>query len=104
MFSQLVMALNALALAFLVSSGLIHPVHLLLSAVVGGVTMAANMPARQSLAPELAGPDRIANAVALNAISFNASRVIGPSIAGLILAGWGIGPCYAAQAGLLIIA
>src|SRR4051812_36993424 len=70
MITQLAMAMNALALAFLVSSGMIHPWHLLASSIIGGLTMAANMPARQSLAPELAGPDRIANAVALNAISF----------------------------------
>jgi predicted MFS family arabinose efflux permease len=42
--------------------------------------------------------------VALNSISFNFSRVIGPSIAGLLLAGWGLGPCYAAQAILLVFA
>lgn len=102
--SQLTMALNALVLAGLVVTNRIEPWHLLVSAAVGGTTMAINMPARQSLAPELAGPERIANAVALNAISFNFSRILGPSIAGFLLAVWGIGPCYMTQAGSLVVA
>jgi len=102
--SQFVLMINAIILSFLVSSGLIQPWHLLAISVIAGVANAVNMPARQSLAPQLAGPDRIANAVALNSISFNVSRILGPSIAGFILAVWGIGPCYAVQAILLVIA
>ena len=82
-------------------SGLIQPWHLLVSSIVSGVSNSINMPARQSLAPQLAGREFIANAIALNAISFNGSRDLGPSIAGLILAQWGIGPCYASQSVLL---
>jgi MFS family permease len=103
MISQFTMMLNAAVLAVLVIADRIEPWHLLVSAAVGGTTMAINMPARQSLAPELAGPERIANAVALNAISFNFSRILGPSIAGFLLAVWGIGPCYLTQAGMLVI-
>src|SRR5712692_11233051 len=66
MASQFFMMLNSIVLCVLVSADLIEPWHLIVSAVVGGLTMAINMPARQSLAPQLAGPDRIANAVALN--------------------------------------
>jgi MFS family permease len=102
--SQLLLALNAAAVSYLVLSDLVQPWHLIVSSIVSGVSNSINMPARQALAPQLAGRQFIANAVALNAISFNASRIIGPSIAGFILAQWGIGPCYACYTVLLAVA
>lgn len=96
--SEVIGMANAVALAGLVAAGAIEPWHLLATSVVSGVSHSINIPARQSLAPELAGPRHLANAIALNAISFNTSRVIGPAIAGVLIGLWGIASCFGGQA------
>jgi MFS family permease len=98
MASQLVGMLNAAALAWLVASGLIEPWHLLVTSLVGAITMSFNMPARQALVPQLAGDEAVANAIALNSIAFNTSRVLGPALAGALIGFWGISACFMVQA------
>lgn len=98
LLSQLGSMLNAVALAWLVASGTVQPWHILATGILGGITQSFNMPARQSLAPELAGARHLANAVALNAISFNTARVLGPALAGIFIGLWGLASCFVAQA------
>jgi MFS family permease len=52
------------------------------------------MPARQSFVSEMVGPDRVANAVGLNSASFNTARVVGPAVAGGLIAAVGIAPAF----------
>jgi MFS family permease len=52
------------------------------------------MPARQAFVSEMVGPERLANAVGLNSASFNTARVIGPAVAGLLIAVIGIAPAF----------
>jgi MFS family permease len=52
------------------------------------------MPARQSFVSEMVGPDRVANAVGLNSASFNTARVVGPAVAGGLIAVVGIAPAF----------
>lgn len=68
-----------------------------LAAALGLVTVADN-PTRQSFVIEMAGPDHVRNAVTLNSIMVNAARVIGPSIAGVLIATIGTGACFIANA------
>lgn len=68
-----------------------------LAAALGLVTVADN-PTRQSFVIEMAGPDHVRNAVTLNSIMVNAARVVGPSIAGILIATVGIGACFLANA------
>src|SRR5262245_55250143 len=67
------------------------PIILVIAAILG-VTNAFEMPARQSYVSELIGRERLANAIALNSLLFNAARVVGPAIAGILVAvvgpGW----------------
>lgn len=98
MGSQFLGMVNASALAWLVASGLIQPWHLLATSLVGAMTMSFNMPARQALVPQLAGEEAIANAVALNSIAFNTSRVLGPALAGALIGIWGLSACFMVQA------
>jgi MFS family permease len=98
MASQFLGMLNASALAWLVATGLIQPWHLLATSLVGAITMSFNMPARQALVPQLAGEEAVANAVALNSIAFNTSRVLGPALAGALIGIWGIASCFMVQA------
>jgi MFS family permease len=67
-------------------------------AAVGGVALAFDAPGRQSLTFQMVGPRELPNAVALNSGLFNGSRVIGPAIAGLLIAAVGTGVCFAVNA------
>ena len=67
-------------------------------AALGGITLVFDAPARQALTFQMVGPRELPNAVALNAGLFNASRVIGPAIAGAIIAAIGTGACFAVNA------
>jgi MFS family permease len=60
--------------------------HLLVSAAIQGVSFAVMMPARQSWIPQLVRREDLTNALALNNAGQNASRVIGPSVAGVLIA------------------
>ena len=61
-------------------------------AAVGGVALVLDAPGRQSLTFEMVGRSELPNAVALNSGLLNASRVIGPAIAGVVIATAGVGP------------
>ena len=77
---------QAFALSALTLLGYVHlPVLAALAFVLGSI-MAFNIPARQAFIIELVGKDDLASAIALNSILFNAARIAGPSIAGIVLA------------------
>jgi MFS family permease len=59
-----------------------------------GVVNLVDMPARQSFIIEMVGPEDVANAVSLNSVVVNGARVVGPAIAGLLIATVGIAPCF----------
>jgi MFS family permease len=63
-------------------------------AILGGVTLVLDAPGRQSLTFEMVGPRELPNAVALNSGLLNASRVIGPALAGVLIAAAGVGVCF----------
>jgi MFS family permease len=67
-------------------------------AALGGVILVFDAPGRQALTFELVGRRELPNAVALNSSLFNASRVIGPAIAGVVIAAAGTGLCFVVNA------
>ena len=67
-------------------------------AALGGVTLALDAPGRQTLTFQMVGPRELPNAVALNSGLFNASRVIGPALAGVLIAAVGTGLCFVVNA------
>jgi len=84
--TQAVMSLLAAVLAVLVVTDVVQLWHVYVIALVSGFATAVDMPTRQSFVSELVDKDDLVNAVALNAALFNAGRVVGPAIAGIILA------------------
>ena len=86
----------ALAVVALTDTASLPVVYLL--AALGGVTLVLDAPGRQTLTFEMVGPRELPNAVALNSGLLNASRVIGPAIAGVMIASVGIGVCFAVNA------
>lgn len=78
--------LNALAIVALAVAGILRFEHLILSGVAQGAVNAVMMPSRQSLIPDLVGPQRTMNAVALNTSGENLMQLAGPAVGGLLLA------------------
>lgn len=64
-------------------------------ATLGGIALVVDAPGRQALTFQMVGPRELGNAVALNSGLFNASRVVGPAIAGVLIAAVGTGWCFA---------
>lgn len=83
---QVVSAAQATALALLVVAGKADIGLVLLLSAVFGLVNAAEMPVRWSLVSELVGPTDLPNAIALHSAAFNATRILGPAIAGLLIA------------------
>jgi predicted MFS family arabinose efflux permease len=72
--------------------------------VVGGVVQAFDNPARQSMMAELVHKPDLGNAVAINSASFNAARIVGPAIGGLLIARFGVVPAFVVNAlGILVV-
>jgi len=92
--TQTGMMLLAFAFAALVWSGHIQPWHILVLAALGGVAMAFDMPARQAFTVEMTSREDLMNAISLNSSIFNGARVIGPSVAGLLMAHVGMAWCF----------
>ena len=87
--AQVLMAVPALALGVLAVTGLAQQWHVYLIALLFGIGTAFEAPVRQAFVSELVGPDDLSNAVGLNSASFNAGRIIGPGLAGLLIAALG---------------
>jgi len=85
------MAAPALVLGLLAVTGLAQSWHIYVLALVLGVAAAFDAPARQSFVSELVDHDDLSNAVGLNSASFNAARLVGPAIAGVLIAALGGG-------------
>jgi MFS family permease len=86
----------ALAVVTLTGTATLPIVYVL--AALGGVALAFDAPGRQSLTFQMVGPRELPNAVALNSGLFNGSRIIGPAIAGLVIAAVGTGLCFVVNA------
>jgi len=95
---QGLLALQATILTVLVALGWARPWHLVVLSAAAGLINAVEIPARQSFIVDLVGRDDLTNAIALNSSSFNASRIVGPSLAGLILAHAGAAVCFGLNA------
>lgn len=84
----------ALALAALVFAGMVELWHVVVIAAFLGTAAAFDIPARQSFIADLVGKEDLTNAIALNSSAFNASRVVGPAIGGVLTAAAGVGVCF----------
>jgi MFS family permease len=89
---------QALLLALLTLTGWIQPLHIILLGTALGVVYAFDMPARQALVHRLVDTEDLANAVALNSSMINAARIVGPALAGLVVAKFGEGICFVINA------
>ena len=93
-FTQSGMMIQAVVMALLTSLHRISPWGLLGLAFLFGIINAFDLPARQTFLIEMVGKDDLANAIALNSAVFNVARVIGPAIAGILVATMGEDGCF----------
>ena len=94
MATQTAAALFALILAALTFADVVTIWMIWVLAGLTGVAVALDLPSRQSFVFEMVGPDDLANAVGLNAVIINSSRIVGPAIGGLLIAAVGVASCF----------
>lgn len=102
--STLLAAANAVALTLLVATGQIVIWQLYVLAAIDGLLGALNQPARQALVYDVSGKDDLTNAVALSSVGGNVMRIIGPSLGGALIGGWGVAACFVFQAMCFLLA
>ncbi len=96
--TQLLMALPAIGLFAVTEAGVVAPWMVFLAVFAMGSVNAVDNPTRQSFVIEMVGADRLVNAVSLNSVIVQSARIVGPAFAGLLIAGLGVGPCFAVNA------
>ncbi len=84
----------ALLMGILVMTDTVRIWHVYVLAFVLGIFTAIDAPIRQSFTSEMVGKSDLANAVSLNSANFNAGRLIGPGVSGLLIAWFGTGPSF----------
>jgi MFS family permease len=87
----------ALTLGVLVATGSVRLWMVYVLALGLGIVNAVDNPARQTFIHELVGRSQLSNAVTLNSLIVNLSRVVGPAIAGVVVAQFGLAPCFLAN-------
>lgn len=93
-FTQITWAVLALGLGILTSTGIVELWMVYIFALCFGLVNAIYGPARLSFVYEMVGKDDIANAVTLNSIQFNIGRIVGPAVAGVLIAFAGLAICF----------
>jgi MFS family permease len=94
LLTQSVALVQALLLAVLTIGGWVEVHYLIILGAVLGIVNAFDMPARQTLVNRLVSVEDLPNAIALNSSMINAARIVGPAIAGLLVAALGEGFCF----------
>ena len=92
--TQTVLMLQAAVLTALVWTGIVRYWHVAILATVYGLANAFDMPTRQSFVAELVGRRDLMNAIALNSAMFNSARLVGPAVAGLLIARFGLAQAF----------
>jgi MFS family permease len=96
--TQAIRMVIAATLAGIVLAGVVQAWMVYVLAVLTGIVLVLDAPSRQQLTFKMVGRDELPNAVALNSSLFNAARIVGPGIGGLLIAAFGVGPAFAINA------
>lgn len=104
LISQWMLMAIGISLAILITTEAIQVWHLYIGAALSGAFFAINNPNRQSILYGVVGRDDVANAVAMNALSMNSTRIVGPPVAGLLIWSVGVEATFFVQAATYAIA
>lgn len=97
-YTQTISMALALVMAVLVWTGTVRYGYILVLATALGLVNTLDVPTRQSFIIELAGREHLMNAIALNSSIFNAARIVGPALSGMLMGYLGIAFCFFANA------
>ena len=103
MVLQLILAAAAVVFALLVALDRVHVWHAMVFSFVMGTGLAINMPVRQALIANTIPRAELGNAIALNAVGGNASRIVGPAAGGILIMAFGMAGNFLLQAGLYLL-
>ena len=92
--TQFLLMMSAFTLAALTWTGVVRVEHVVILAAFNGIVSSFDMPARQAFVVKMVGVSDLPNAIALNSLIFNSARMIGPAVAGLLIAGLGTSMCF----------
>jgi predicted MFS family arabinose efflux permease len=92
--TQTALCLQALTITALVWTGHVQYWHVAVLALLLGCANVLDMPTRQAFVAEMVGKGDLVNAVALNSAAFNGARIVGPALAGLLIARFGVAPAF----------
>ncbi|WP_003545157.1 MFS transporter [Desulfotomaculum nigrificans] len=92
--TQATFMILALILTLLSLNDILRYWHIIVFSILMGVTQSIDVPARQAFLVEMVGKNDLINAIALNSSMFNAARVIGPALGGIVLAAYGATACF----------
>jgi len=92
--AQIILMFLTLLLAIMVSTGIVTVWHVLVISFLIGTANSFEIPARQSFFVEMVGKENLMNAIALNSAAFHGARMIGPTIAGVIMGFFGLSACF----------
>ncbi|MCL4465195.1 MAG: MFS transporter, partial [Chloroflexi bacterium] len=84
----------AFVLSYLTLSGTVQVWHIAVIAFLNGIVFSLNTPVRQSIISDLVPRNDLTNAIALGSFQFQTSRMVGPALAGIIVAAFGPGWCF----------
>lgn len=102
--AQITNAVLNFVLAALVVTHHVRPWHVYATALLAGVVMSFQQPARQAMISDLVDEAHLANAVGLNSMVFNASRSVAPALAGVLIAAFDVGGSYILQGVIFVVA
>jgi MFS family permease len=94
MWTNAIAGLASLGIGILVMADVIELWHVFVGAAVLGISTAIDAPIRQAFTSEIVGHSDVANAVSLNSANFNAGRLVGPALSGLLIARFSTGPSF----------
>ncbi|TAJ20590.1 MAG: MFS transporter [Dehalococcoidia bacterium] len=100
--TQMFMVAISVVFATLIVTGHVHVWHIFAFTLLSGVGWAFNMPVRQSIVPNLVPREDMMNAMALNSAAFNVTRIVGPTLAGIMIAKMGPGENFFVQSAMYI--
>ncbi|MGO9604898.1 MAG: MFS transporter [Candidatus Binataceae bacterium] len=92
--AQTLLMMSAFVLAALTWAGVVRVEHVIILAALNGFVSSFDMPGRQAFVVEMVGKEDLSNAIAMNSIIFNGARMVGPAIAGLLIAVIGVTGCF----------
>ncbi len=92
--AQILLMMSAFVLAALTWAGVVKVEYVMILAALNGLVSSFDMPGRQAFVVEMVGKEDLPNAIAMNSMIFNGARMVGPAIAGILIAMIGVAGCF----------